>query len=131
MKYFLISTFLLLILATACTKEEGLGGNATIEGKVYILDYNQELTNKLGEFYGADIDVFIIYGDDVIYADDFTTNYDGSYHFTHLRPGKYSVFAYSEDTTGISETEIFPVFKEIEITDKNETVIVDDIIIVK
>jgi len=128
----LIFTMLVISLATiSCTKEEGLGGNATIEGKVYVLDYNQELTNKLGEFYGADIDVYIVYGDNVIYSDDFKTNYDGSYHFTHLRTGTYSVFAYSEDTTGISETKIFPVFKEIEITEKSETVIVEDIIIVK
>jgi hypothetical protein len=131
MKKIILLLFAICLITVSCTKEEGLGGKATIEGKVYVLDYNQELTNKLGEFYGADIDVFIIYGDDVIYSDDFKTNYDGSYRFTHLRPGKYSVFAYSEDTTGISETNIFPVFKDLEITDKSETVTVDDIIIVK
>lgn len=119
------------LIAASCTKEEGIGGNATIEGKVFVLDYNAELTNKLGEFYGADIDVFIIYGDDIIYSDDFKTNYDGSYRFQHLRPGTYKVFAYSEDTTGVSEDKIFPVFKEIEISDKSETITVEDIVIVK
>jgi hypothetical protein len=131
MKKIILSLFLFGLISVSCTKEEGLGGKATIEGKVYVLDYNQELTNKLGEFYGSDIDVFIIYGNDIIYSDDFKTNYDGSYRFSHLRPGKYSVFAYSEDTTGVSETKTFPVFKDIEIVEKDETVVVDDIIIVR
>jgi len=131
MKYLFLFTFALILLFPSCIKEEGLGGNASIEGKVYVLDYNMELTNKLGEYYGSDIDVFIIYGDDSIYSDDFKTSYEGSYRFKNLRPGDYRVFAYSEDTTGVSEDNKFPVFKDITITDKDQVVDVDDIVIVK
>jgi len=131
MKYFYLLTVALTFLLPSCIKKEGLGGNASIEGKVYVLDYNMELTNKLGEYYGSDIDVFIIYGDDSIYSDDFKTSYEGSYRFKNLRPGNYRVFAYSEDTTGVSEDNKFPVFKDIKITDKDQVVDVDDIVIVK
>ena len=131
MRYLLISGLTLIIFLSSCLKEEGLGGNAVIEGKVYVLDYNAELTQKLGEFYGSNIDVYIIYGNDSIYSDDFKTSYDGSYRFDHLRPGDYSVFAYSEDTTGVSEDHVFPVFKNVTITDKDQVVDLDDIIIVK
>ena len=130
MKYFGIIVLALLSLA-ACNKEEGPGGNATITGKVYVLDYNMELTNKLDEYYGADIDVFLVYGDDIIYSEDFKTNYDGSYRFQNLRPGNYSVFAYSEDTTAGTEDYLFPVFKNIEITKNKDEITVEDIIIVK
>ena len=131
MKYLLIIIISLILLLNSCIKDEGLGGNAVIEGKVYVLDYNAELTHKLGEFYGPDIDVYIIYGNDVIYSDDFKTSYDGSYRFDHLRTGSYSVFAYSEDTTGLSESKIIPVFKHVTITDKDQVLDVDDIVIVK
>lgn len=131
MKYLLTISFSLLLLLSSCIKGEGLGGNAVIEGKVYILDYNQELTQQIGEYYGPDIDVYIIYGNDVVYSDDFKTSYDGTYRFDHLRPGNYSVYAYSEDTTGTNESIIFPVFKQVTITDKDELVQLDDIVIVK
>lgn len=130
MKY--IGIILLTILnLSSCDKYEGPGGNATITGKVYVLDYNQELTTKLGEYYSGDIDVFLIYGDDIIYSEDFKTNYDGSYRFQNLRPGNYRVFAYSEDTTSGSENYLFPVFQNIEITKNNEEISVEDIVIVK
>jgi hypothetical protein len=120
-----------LLLFGSCIKDEGLGGNASIEGKVFVLDYNAELTNQLGEYYGSDIDVFIIYGDDSIYSDNFKTSYEGSYRFKNLRAGDYRVFAYSEDTTGMLGGNTFPVFKNITIIDKDQVVQVEDIIIVK
>ncbi len=131
MKYSLFTFILISLLFGSCVKEEGLGGNAIIEGKVYVLDYNAELTSKLGEYYGGNIDVFIIYGEDEIYSDDFKTNYDGSYQFKHLRPGDYTVYAYSEDTTGVTVNKDNPVFKTVTITDKDQVVDLEDIIIVK
>ncbi len=121
----------LLLSIISCTKEAGLGGQATIEGKVFVLDYNAEMTNKLGEYYGPDIEVFIIYGDDKVYSDDFDTNYDGTYVFNHLRAGKYTVFAYSKDTTADLDKAIYPIFKTVEITEKKEHIILEDIVIVR
>jgi hypothetical protein len=131
MKFQFILAALLLIVASSCSKEEGPGGNCTIEGKVYVLDYNQELTTKLDEFYGSEIDVYLIYGDDIIYSEDFKTNYDGSYRFDYLRPGKYTLFTYSEDTTGVSEDNKITIFKTVEFTKNNVTSTVEDFVIVK
>jgi hypothetical protein len=131
MKFQFILAALLLIVASSCSKEEGPGGNCTIEGKVYVLDYNQELTTKLDEFYGSEIDVYLIYGDDIIYSEDFKTNYDGSYRFNYLRPGKYTLFTYSEDTTGVSEDNKITIFKTVEFTKNNVTSTVEDFVIVK
>jgi hypothetical protein len=131
MKYLFVLTCTVVIFLSSCIKDEGLGGNASIEGKVYVLDYNAEFTQKLGEYYGSDINVYIIYGNDSIYSDNFKTSYEGSYRFKHLRPGDYKVFAYSEDTTGVSEDHIFPVFKNITIIDKDQVVNLEDIVIVK
>ena len=131
MKHLLYTFIFITLLFSSCIKEEGLGGNAIIEGKVYVLDYNAELTTKLGEYYGGNIDVFIIYGDDEIYSDDFKTNYDGSYQFKYLRTGDYTVYAYSKDTTGVTVNKDNPVFKTVTITDKDQVVDLEDIIIVK
>jgi hypothetical protein len=122
---------LIIISFYSCTKNEGLGGQASIEGKVYVLDYNQELTTKLGEYYAPDIDVYIIYGEDSVYDDDFTTSYDGSYRFEFLQPGYYKVFAYSEDTLGISQAKLFPVFQYVNIDKDDNRILVDDIVIVR
>ena len=131
MKNLLLFVLISIIIFPSCTKIEGLGGHASIQGKVYVLDYNEELTTKLDEYYGANIDVYIIYGNDVIYNDDFSTSYDGSYRFEHLQPGNYTIFAYSEDTTKVTEGNIFPVFKYITIGKDDDSITLDDIVIVK
>ncbi|PKP01359.1 MAG: hypothetical protein CVU11_15480 [Bacteroidetes bacterium HGW-Bacteroidetes-6] len=131
MKFKFIFASIVLLAIAACSKEEGPGGNCTIEGKVYVLDYNQELTTKLGEYYGSEINVYLIYGDDIIYSEDFKTNYDGSYRFDYLKPGKYTVFTYSEDTTQTSEDNKFAIFKTVEFTKNNLTTSLEDFIIVR
>ena len=56
----------------------------------------------------AKTDVFIIYGDEDFFGDDVETNAEGMYQFEYLRPGEYSVFAYSTLPSGekvaVSET---------------------------
>ena len=92
-------TFFLFIAFTACEKPAGEGGTSTITGKIYAREYNSNYTLLTAEYYAAKEDVYIIYGDDSIYSDDFKTNYDGSYEFKYLRKGKYTLFAYSDDST--------------------------------
>jgi hypothetical protein len=48
-----------------------------------------------------------------------------------LRKGKYRVFCYSEDTTGMVPGGKFAVIRDIEITSNKQVVTVDDIKIVK
>ena len=72
-----------------------------------------EVTNQSGAF--ADEDVFIIYGDnDDIYDDNIKTNYDGTFKFTNLRKGSYTVFAYSKDESNTSQP-LTPIFLSTEI----------------
>ena len=56
----------------------------------------------------AKTDVFIIYGDEDFFGDDVETNAEGMYQFEYLRPGEYTVFAYSTLPSGekvaVSET---------------------------
>ncbi len=128
-----ILLLILLISAVSCNKDEGEGGTSTITGKIYVLDYNPTFTIKIGEYYAPDEDVYIIYGNDSIYSDDFKTNYDGSYQFKYLRKGTYAIYAYSMDSTYPSGTNppMMKIMKTVEITEKNQTVKVDDIVIIK
>ena len=56
----------------------------------------------------AKTDVFIIYGNEDFFGDDVETNAEGMYQFEYLRPGEYTVFAYSTLPSGekvaVSET---------------------------
>ena len=56
----------------------------------------------------AKTDVFIIYGNEDFFGDDVETNAEGMYQFEYLRPGEYTMFAYSTLPSGekvaVSET---------------------------
>ena len=122
---FNFSTFLLLILSMvlfSCSKEEGSGGNSTIYGKIIAHDYNAEFTDLKGIYPAADEDVFIIYGNDRSYSERIRTNYEGVYEFKYLRPGNYTVFAYSKDSTLTLPSGNYAVVLNVEIGDKKEDV---------
>jgi hypothetical protein len=119
---------LFFVLFISCKKEPGKGGNSSIFGKVYVKDYNATFTILQDEYYAQNKKVFIIYGDDKSYADDVTTNYDGTYEFKYLRPGKYKIFTYSKDSTLQTLADI-PIVLDVEITKKNQKVEVPDILI--
>jgi hypothetical protein len=87
------------MLLAGCLKEPGTGGTATITGRVYAYDYNAEMTSLRTQYYAPDEDVYIIYGEDSIFSDRTQTSYDGSYRFEYLRPGTYTLFAYSKNLT--------------------------------
>lgn len=119
----------LVVTITACEKDEGEGGTSTITGRVYAIDYNSEWTVRKGEYYAPGVDVFIVYGNDSIYNDNFETGLGGWYRFDYLREGTYTVYAFSRDSTQQSPSGEVPVIKTVRISDKNETVVVDDITI--
>lgn len=91
-----LATALLGTLATGCTKEEGEGGKAAIEGRVYAVEYDNNTGNVVDSFYLAEARVYIIYGDGATYDDDTRTGPDGLYRFEWLRKGSYTLFTYSE-----------------------------------
>jgi hypothetical protein len=112
----------------SCEKEPGEGGNSSIYGKVYVKDYNSTFTVLEEEYYGPDIWVYIVYGDDRDYGDRIKTNYDGTYEFNYLRPGNYRVYVYSKDSTLQTNANV-PVIREVEVPKKNQDVNVPDLII--
>ena len=120
---------LLALAATSCRKGEGKGGKATISGKVYVDYYNQSGSFIDKSFYARDEDVFIVYGNNTVYDDKIATHYDGSYQFDYLMPGNYTVYTYSKDVDGTADNSKILVLKEVTISDKNETVELDDFVI--
>lgn len=124
-----IFSALFLTLLVSCNKEPGQGGTSSIEGKVYRIETNS-LGDTLDQYYAPDYDVYIIYGDeDQTYDDDFSTSYDGSYRFTHLTPGTYTIFAYTRcDLCGGGDTA---VSQTIEITEKESKIMLDDLVVYK
>ena len=121
--------FLLMILlslfAFSCSKDAGEGGNSTIFGKIITYDYNAEFTNLKGIYPAADEDVFIIYGGDHSFSQRVRTSYEGIYEFKYLRPGDYTIYAYSKDSTLTLASGIYPVIKNVTIAKKQETVEVE------
>ena len=99
-----ITRMLLLVLlsaaAVSCNTGEGTGGTGAIEGTVYKVlhpddNYNLEVT-----IIAAKEDVFLVYGTQGFYGDDAETDHTGLYRFDYLRPGTYTVYAYTELASG-------------------------------
>jgi len=128
--FVVLSLVVLITLSFSCKKEAGEGGNSSIYGKVYVKDYNSNFTILQDEYYGQDVDVFIVYGDEQTYGDKTSTNYDGTFEFKYLRPGTYHVYAYSKDST-LQTLASIPIIKDVEISDKEEDVESPEIIIFK
>jgi hypothetical protein len=127
----LIATIFLGFFVMSCEKQEGSGGTSAITGKVLIRQYNANFTTLMEQYYATDEDVFIVYGDDPVYGDKTTTNYNGTFRFEYLRDGNYTVYAYSKDSLYYPTRHEIPVIKRVEITKKNQEVNVGDIIILK
>ncbi len=128
MKFF-ISIFLVCIALVACKKQAGDGGNSSIKGKVRVIT-RTVIDNPLSNtdtLNAADRDVYIIYGDNVSPDDRVRTNFDGEFEFKYLRPGDYTIYVYSDDTTGTvspftDEFHLLVIKTEINITDKKQEI---------
>jgi len=95
-----LGLFLLMLPLSGCNKIEGPGGAATIQGKLFVREYNSA-GSLMKEYDGAGIDVYIIYGDDpdeTYFHDDIETSYDGTFKFRFLEPGNYRIFYYEDKT---------------------------------
>ena len=134
--------FTVIILIASCSKGPGEGGKAAIKGKILVHNYDATFTQLLSTYYVGEENVYIIYGDDPTYSKQVKTSYDGTFVFPYLRPGKYTVFAYSKDTVkylngvpnysgNVLNSKFFGVPVEVEITGKKDSVIMDDIEIIK
>lgn len=125
----IFNAFLLVLLSGiifSCSKDAGEGGNSTIYGKIIAHNYNAEFTYLKGIYPAADEDVYIIYGDDYSYSERVRTSYEGVYEFKYLRPGDYTIYAYSKDSTLTMASEIYAVIRNVKIDDKRQTVEVEE-----
>jgi hypothetical protein len=127
MKKIFVAICCAVTLLTACKKDAGAGGNSSIKGHVNI-DYRITLENSntyTNTVNGGDRDVYIVYGEHISPDDRAWTNKDGDFEFKYLRPGKYTLYTYSQDTTSTAVTwdeNKLAVLKTVEIQDHNEQI---------
>lgn len=108
----IILSVLLLVALNSCNKGEGEGGTGVIEGDVVrILHPDDNYNLETDTVVGSKVDVFIVYGDDTFYDDDTETDDKGHYRFNYMKPGKYTLFAYSTLPSG----ERIAVSQEVEL----------------
>ena len=102
-------TIMTVALLSACNKGPGEGGTGMVQGFVKLVHHpDNDYTLTADTMPAAKTDVFIVYGDEAYFGDDAETNAQGMYQFEYLRPGDYTVFAYSTlpsgDKIAVSET---------------------------
>lgn len=104
MKKTLLNLFCLTaiaIIAASCNKDEGPGGTACIEGRVFQIVHDDDHYPLIADtLLAVDQDVYLVYGDDTYFGDDTETDEDGTYRFRYLTPGKYTLYAYSQSASG-------------------------------
>lgn len=93
--------FIGLIMLSSCKKEPGIGGNSSITGHVQVRHFNATFTQLLGTYPGADHYVYIVFGDNKGYDKRIKTDYAGNFEFDYLYPGNYTVYTYSQDSSGL------------------------------
>jgi hypothetical protein len=106
---FLLALLVAALMLPACNKGPGEGGTGTVRGFVKLVHHpDDDYTLTPDTMDAAKTDVFIVYGDEAYFGDDAETNAQGMYQFEYLRPGDYTVFAYSTLPSGekvaVSET---------------------------
>lgn len=110
------------LLFVGCRMGPGEGGRAVIEGRIYEVQYTSNFGQIIHQDFKGDHDVFIIYGDEDVYGDKTTSHFDGTFRFSYLLPGNYTVFAYSRDSTGAFPAGDTVILKTVEILGKRDTV---------
>jgi len=115
-------------MLSSCKKEPGSGGKSTLYGKILVKDYNATFTLLQETYYSPGIWVYLIYGDDRDYSERIQTGYDGTWEFKYLRPGSYTVYALSKDSTLQTNAQV-PVIREVEIPSGRKEIEVPDLII--
>lgn len=121
--FFVIS---ITVLVVGCKKTPGDGGLATIRGNV-VEEIRFVLTNPATyatEYPAPDADVWIVYGENVSPNERVRTNYDGEFEFQFLRPGDYTIYVYSNDTTGAPDVapDRMPIIKKVTIDERRQDI---------
>ena len=123
----LLPIFILLLFAS-CKKEAGVGGTSSVNGRIHANYYDKYFYTLADSAYAADVDVYIIYGNELSFGERQRTSFDGRYEFKYLRNGTYKIYAYSRDSTGAYKNKAnqyspdIAIIEEVQITKGNQSI---------
>lgn len=126
---FFLTIFCIFFLS--CKKKPGEGGFATIQGKVYVKNYDAFFTYVTSEYYVPSETVYVIYGDGTEIGQTVKTSYDGSFKINYLRKGIYKIFVLGKDSSSATRGNPKEILIQTTITKKKEVVILPDLIQLK
>lgn len=130
MKTRLIIFVFVCITFFSCKKPAGSGGNSSIKGTIWVWDYDKNLTAVQYQYAGVDVEVYIIYGDDLTAGDKVNTNSAGEFEFKYLRKGSYKIYAISkEKIAATNDSKDVAVSVDVSISKNKQTVDAGQIII--
>jgi len=125
----------LVVIATAlllsCKKEPGEGGFASIEGKVFVRNYDAFFSILTSEYYLPGETVYIIYGNGSTVGNTVKTSYDGSFKFDYLQKGNYKIYVIGEDSSAANRSNPKIEMREVTITEKKQHLNLSDLVILK
>jgi hypothetical protein len=121
--------FLLPFFFHSCEKPEGIGGNASIKGKVITHTYDSKFRNLQWASPASEARVYISSANSDFYFDETRTFSDGTFKFDFLTKGKFIITVYSENDSisGLSGKK--SVETEITLLSSREEKSIDDIAI--
>ena len=104
------------LIIFSCTLEEGDGGKGSITGKVIAQEiYNNPIVGIVDsvakEYPAIGERVYLTYGDNSIYDEDFRTDENGNYKFENLTKGNYTLTFYSYCDS--CDTEITSIYTDV------------------
>ena len=119
-----LCTFLCL---GGCVQTPGEGGRGSIVGHIQE-EARLVLTNPspaAPPYAATALDVFLIFGEKMGPDDQVETNHQGDFVFPWLRPGDYTVYTYSKDTSGVMPARDMVVLQAVTIESNTQTVTLD------
>lgn len=130
-KQIILILVLLSLNFFSCKKQPGEGGFASIEGKVYVKNYDAFFSILNSQYYLPGETVYIIYGDGTEIGNTVKTSYDGSFKFNYLRKGKYKVYVLGKDSSSANRSNPKEELREVSITERKQKEILGDLVILK
>ena len=87
------------LLLVSCEQPEGYGGSAAVRGHIISKYYSDDFGTFIRSEPAIDEEVFLLFGDDENLGDRVFTSLTGSFAFEYLRPGSYTLYFMTEDST--------------------------------
>ena len=103
---------------------DGSNGSTPIDIDVKVQGKNSQVFSARD---AANVEVYLVYGDDAIYSKDFTTDPSGNYLFTGLTKGDYTIFVYTKDTI---ENITKPIETTVEIAKNESNVTANNLLVI-